>query len=88
MVYVPVEPWHDRVDVCDAPKTISAGLKMHVRPDGDAEEARWMVPVNPLSGTMLIVEKPVAPNGTVTFVGLAVTEKSTWLPILTVMLAE
>ena len=39
--------------------------------------ARLTVPVNPLSGVIVIVEVPAEPALTVTLVGLAVIEKST-----------
>ena len=49
------------------------GDRLHVRPaDGEIEEARLTVPMNPLCAVTVIVEVPVAPAKTATVVGLAV----------------
>ncbi len=76
-VYVPAEPLHDKVDVCEAPRMMLVGLRLHVRPvAGDMVEVRPTVPVKPLTGATVMVDVPVAPATTVTAIGLAVTVKS------------
>jgi hypothetical protein len=67
---------HERVEVCEAPRTILAGVRVHVRPAGETELVRATVPVNPLRGATVIVEVAAVPAVVVTEVGLAVTEKS------------
>jgi hypothetical protein len=84
-VYVPAVPEHDRVDVCDAPRTMLVGLRVQVRPAGDTAEVSATVPVNALTGATVIVEVAVAPARAVTLVGAAVTVKSR---MLTVTVAE
>ncbi len=51
-------------------------LRVHVRPAGETVVASVTVPVNPLSGATVTVEVAVPTTVAVTFVGLAVTEKS------------
>ena len=84
-VYVPAEPEHDRVDACDAPRTILVGLRVHVNPAGETVEVSATVPVKALTGATVIVEVAVAPARALTAVGLAVTVKSR---MLTVTVAE
>ena len=84
-VYVPAEPEHDRVDVCEAPRTILVGLRVQVRPAGETVKVNATVPVNALTGATVMVEVPVAPARALTLVGLAVTVKSR---TLTVTVAE
>lgn len=67
---------HESVEVCDAPSTMLAGVRVQVKPVGDTELVRATVPVNPLSGATVIVDVAAVPAGVVTEVGLAVTEKS------------
>jgi hypothetical protein len=50
---------------------------MHVRPEvGNTVTARFTVAVNPWMEVTVIVDVPLAPAKTVTFVGLAETVKS------------
>jgi len=50
---------------------------VQVKPvDGDSEDVREIVPVNPLTGATVIVEVCWVPAVVVTEVGLALTEKS------------
>jgi hypothetical protein len=70
---------HDKVEVWLAPRTMLAGVRVHVRPAGETEEVRATVPVNPLTGATVIVEVAAVPAVVVTDVGLAVTVKSTIL---------
>ena len=84
-MYVAAVPEHERVDVCDAPRTILVGLKVQVSPAGDTVEVNATVPVNALTGATVIVEVAVAPARALTAVGLAVTVKSR---MLTVTVAE
>jgi len=84
-VYVAAVPEHERVDVCDAPRTILVGLKVQVSPAGDTVEVNATVPVNAFTGATVIVEVAVAPARALTAVGLAVTVKSR---IFTVTVAE
>ena len=72
-VYVPAEPEHDNVDVCETPRTILVEDSVHVRPAGETVEANATVPVKPLTGATVIVEVAVAPARALTAVGLAVT---------------
>lgn len=68
---------HDSVDVPEVPRVTLVGLSAQVSPvDGDTEDDRVTVPVNPWIELTVIVEVPVAPAVIVTFVGLAVTVKS------------
>jgi hypothetical protein len=55
---------------------IVEGVRVHVRPVGDTELVRVTVPVNPLTGAMVIVDVAAVPAFTLTLVGLAVTVKS------------
>ncbi len=52
------------------------GVRVHVRPAGETDEASATVPVNPLTGATVIVEVAAVPATVVTAVGLAVTVKS------------
>ena len=72
-VYVPAEPEHDRVDVCEAPRTILVGLRVQVRPAGETVEVNATVPVKPFTGVTVIVEVAAAPELAAILVGLAVT---------------
>jgi hypothetical protein len=67
---------HESVEVWLAPRTMLAGVRVHVRPVGETEDVRATVPVNPLTGATVIVDVPAAFALTVTLVGLAVTVKS------------
>ncbi len=75
-VYVPPDPLHDNVEVWEAPSTILLGVRVHVRPDGETDDVRATVPVNPLTGATVIVEVAAALARTVALVGLAATVKS------------
>jgi hypothetical protein len=67
----------DNVEVWDAPRTILAGVRVHVKPvDGEIELVSATVPVNPLTGATVIVEVAAVPATVVTVVGAAVTVKS------------
>jgi len=66
----------ERVEVWLAPRTILVGDRVHVRPAGDTDELRATVPVNPLTGAMVIVEVAAVPAVVVTEVGLAEIVKS------------
>ena len=53
------------------------GVRAQVKPvAGDIEDVRATVPVNPFTGTTVIVEVPVTPAFTVRLVGTAVKLKS------------
>jgi hypothetical protein len=52
------------------------GVSEHVKPEGETDDSKTTVPVNPLIGVTVMVEVPALPALTVTLVGLAVTEKS------------
>lgn len=67
---------HDNAEVWDAPRTMLAGVRVQVRPAGETEEVRATVPVNPLTGAIVIVEVAATPTFTLAVVGLAVTVKS------------
>src|SRR5690242_15018298 len=63
------------------------GESVHVRPEGETDEVRATVPVNPLTGATVIVEAAAVPTVVVTELGLAVNVKS-WTLNVTVALAE
>ncbi len=65
------------------PRTMLAGVKVHVRPAGETEDVNATVPVNPLRGATVIVEVAAVPALTATVVGLALTVKS-WTVTVTV----
>jgi hypothetical protein len=67
---------HDRVEVWLAPRTMLAGVRVHVNPAGDTELVSATVPVNPLTGATVTVDVAAVPTVVVTAVGLAATEKS------------
>jgi hypothetical protein len=76
-VYTPAEPEQDSAEVPDVPRATLVGDMMHVRPEvGNTVTARFTVPVNPWMEVTVIVDVPLAPAKTVTFVGLAETVKS------------
>ncbi len=55
------------------------GVRVQVRPEGEAEYVRVTVPVKLLTGAIVNVELPDAPARTETLVGLAARVKSvTW----------
>ena len=66
----------DRLEVWEAPNTILLGVRVQVRPEGETDEVKVTVPVNPLTGATVIVDVAAVPAFTLTLVGLAVTEKS------------
>jgi len=67
---------HESVEVPDPPVTL-VGVKVHVRPPvGDTVAVSATVPVNPLSGAMVIVEVPAWLTLTGMLVGLAAMVKS------------
>lgn len=78
---------HDRVEVWLAPRTMLAGVRVHVEPAGVAVEVRATVPVNPLTGATVTVMLQLVPTGAVHEPGLAVTVKS-WTTKVTVVVAE
>ena len=61
------------------------GVRVHVRPAGEAVDVSATVPVNPFIGATVIVGVTAVPEFVATLVGLAVTVKS-W--IVTVTVAE
>jgi len=63
----------DSVEVPEDPKVTLVGLRVHVSPDGETDEVRETVPVNPLLAVTVIVDVPAVPALTVIAVGLAVT---------------
>ena len=66
----------DRAEVCEAPRTMLAGVRVQVRPAGETVEVRATVPVKPFRGATVIVDAAAVPAFTLTLVGLAVTVKS------------
>lgn len=61
----------------DAPRTMLDGLTVHVRPlEDETLLARATVPAKPSSDVTTKVDVPVAPELTVTLVGLATRVKS------------
>ena len=67
---------HDRVEVPDPPVTL-VGVRVQVRPPvGDTVAVSATVPVNPLTGAMVIVDVPAWLTLTATLVGLATIVKS------------
>jgi len=52
------------------------GFREHVRPAGETELAKVTVPVNPLTGDIIIVDEAIDPAFTVTREALAATVKS------------
>lgn len=59
------------------PRVTLVGVRVQDNPvEGDTDDVRLTVPVNPLIDVTVIVEVPAVPAMTDTFVGLAVTEKS------------
>ncbi len=66
----------DRLEVWETPNTILLGVRVQVRPEGETDEVKVTVPVNPLTGATVIVDVAAVPAFTLTLVGLAVTEKS------------
>jgi hypothetical protein len=76
-VYVPAEPVQERSDVPEVPRVTLVGVRVQDNPvEGDTDDIRLTVPVNPLIDVTVIVEVPEAPAVTATPVGLADTEKS------------
>jgi hypothetical protein len=77
MVYVPAEPAQERSEVPEVPRLTLVGVRVQDNPvEGDTDDIRLTVPVNPLIDVTVIVEVPAVPALTGTLVGLAVTEKS------------
>jgi len=66
----------ERAEVWEAPRVMLEGVRVHVGPDGDTELVSVTVPVNPLTGAIVIVEVAAVPTLTLPDVGLGVTEKS------------
>ena len=67
----------DRVEVPDAPRLIVVGLNEHDSPAaGDTKDESVIVPVNPFTDEMEIVDFPGALARTVTLDGLAEMVKS------------
>jgi len=75
-VYDPAIPLQDSVEDCDEPRVTLVGLKEQMRPPDDTTRERFTVPVNPLTGEIIIAEMAFAPEITVTLVGLALMLKS------------
>jgi len=81
-VYVPAEPEQESVEVCGVGGRVTlAGLRVQVRPAGEAEADRATVPLNPLTPATVIVE--VA--GTVMLLGLALRVKSVTVTVTVVV---
>jgi hypothetical protein len=72
-VYVPAGPEHDKVEVCEAPRTTLVGLRVQVKPAGETVDVSATVPVKPFTGVTVMVDVAVAPANALTAVGLAVT---------------
>jgi hypothetical protein len=66
----------ERVEVCEAPRTMLLGVKVHVSPAGATALVSATVPVNPWTGATVIVDVAAVPTVVVTAVELAVTVKS------------
>ncbi len=66
----------DRVEVCEAPKTILAGVRVQVGPAGETADVSATVPLKPLTGATVIVDVAAVPAVKLTVVGDAVTVKS------------
>ena len=77
-VNVPVaDPVHDNVLVPEVPRVTLVGDSEQLRPvEGETDEVRLTVPVNPLTEVTVIVEVPAVPVVVVTLVGLAEIVKS------------
>jgi hypothetical protein len=73
---VAVADEQESVEVWLAPRTMLAGVRVHVRPAGETVEVRATVPVKPLTGATVMVEVAAVPAVVVTLVGEAVTVKS------------
>ncbi len=74
---MPADPVHDRVEVCEAPRTMLLGVRVQVKPvAGDIEEAKATVPLKPFIGATVMVEVLATPALVVRFVGVAATVKS------------
>ena len=72
----PLGEVHDRVEVPDPPVTL-VGVRVQVRPPvGDTVAVSATVPVNPLTGVMVMVDVPAWLTLTATLVGLATIVKS------------
>ena len=68
---------HDNDEVWEAPRVTLVGVSVHVNPvEGDDAEVRATVPVNPLTGAIVIVEVAEDPALALAPVGLAVMLKS------------
>lgn len=72
---------HDSAEVCEAPSTILAGVRVQVRPAGETLEVNATVPVKPLIGATVIVEVAAVPTLTLAVVGLAATVKSVTITV-------
>ncbi len=60
---------------CDAPRVIVVGTSEQEAPLlGVTVDVRETIPLNPFSGATVIVDVTLVPAGTLTLVGLAVTE--------------
>ena len=82
------EEVQERVEVPEPPVTL-VGDKVQDRPvEGDTVAVKATVPVNPLTGAIVIVEVPVPPTVRLMLVGLAVIVKSCGAVTVTVTLAE
>ena len=61
----------------EAPEPVTlVGLKMHVRPAGETELARWTTPAKPLTLVRVTVDVPELPISTVNDNGLVAMWKS------------
>ena len=70
-------PVHDNDDVWEAPRVTIVGLSVQVNPvEGVDAEVRATIPVNPLTGAIVIVEVAEDPALALALVGVAVTLKS------------
>ncbi len=67
----------DTDDVWEAPRVTLFGLRVHVNPvEGEDAADRATVPMNPLTGVIVIVDVADNPAFALADVGLAVTLKS------------
>ncbi len=60
-VKVPAGPLQDNVEVWDAPRTMLVGLRLQLKPDGETEEVKSTVPVNPFRGATVTMDVPESP---------------------------
>jgi len=86
-VYVPAVPEQESVELPEPPVML-VGDRVHVKPvAGVTEDVSATVPVNPLTGAIVIVDVAGAPATALMLVGLAVIVKSAAAVTVTVTVA-